>query len=88
MGKGSKQRPTDHAQFSANFDAIFNKPVVDEQEEEEDLFDYDCERCGGIDKHDVYAEREVNMESYGDQRVERVEIYLSCTKCGGSVDEK
>jgi len=88
MGKGSKQRPTDHAQFSANFDAIFNKPVVEEQEEEEDLFDFDCERCGGIDETDVYAEREVNMESYGDQRVERVEINLSCTKCGGSVNDK
>ena len=24
-GKGSRQRPTDHAKFSANYDLIFNK---------------------------------------------------------------
>jgi hypothetical protein len=25
MGKGSKQRPTDHKKYSNNFDAIFGK---------------------------------------------------------------
>jgi hypothetical protein len=25
MGKGSKQRPTDHKKYSSNFDAIFGK---------------------------------------------------------------
>lgn len=75
-GKGSKQRPTDHAKFSANFDAIFSKRPT-----------YHCDKCGEIDSDGFWEEREVNHEPYGDQSVERVEIYMYCNECDGEVEE-
>ena len=40
-GKGSKQRPTDMAKFSSNYDAIFRKPdprVIEDQQAEDEAF--------------------------------------------------
>ncbi len=34
MGKGSKQRPTNHAAFSENYDLIFGRATVDKLAEE------------------------------------------------------
>lgn len=38
-GKGSKQRPTNHAAFSDNFDAIFKKKKPEQEAALEELSD-------------------------------------------------
>lgn len=42
-GKGSRQRPTDSAKFSANYDAIFRKPdprLAQDQQAEDEAFEH------------------------------------------------
>lgn len=96
MGKGSKQRPTDHDAFSANFDAIFGKKEVikeadvvkEEKEENEDddeedcCYEYECCRCGKLTSDEVSTYEVIDREPYGDQTVDRVSYEASCDRCG------
>jgi hypothetical protein len=53
MSKGSKQRPTDHENYSNNYDAIFGK-----KEKRKEPYKQTCSRCGKtlwLDPEDVYS---------------------------------
>lgn len=75
MGKGSKQRPTDHDVFSANFDAIFGS-------KEEYTYYYECSNCGKLTRDEVSKYEVIDREPYGDRTVDRVSYEVTCDKCG------
>jgi len=82
MGKGSKQRPTDYARFSENFDAIFGEKDTDI------VHPFTCWDCGGIDESDVIEGQIIDREPHGDQTVDRYTYYYECALCGSEHVER
>lgn len=82
MGKGSKQRPTDHAKFSQNWDVIFGSPS------EDTIHPFNCSDCGGIDEADVLETEVLDREPFGDQTVDRITYYYECAICGSDYVER
>jgi len=76
MGKGSKQRPTNHDRFSENFDSIFRK------KDNEEYKPFKCDYCGGLDRDDVIEGQIIDREPFGDQTVDRFTYYYECAICG------
>lgn len=75
MGKGSRQRPTDHNRYSDNYDMIFGS------ESEDTTHPFTCPYCGGLDEGDVYEDQVTDREPYGDRIVDRISYFYVCANC-------